>query len=187
MKKSKIWLTGDTHFNHKKILTLGNGRPKNYENKLFKSLKEISSKDTLIHLGDICIGKDKEIHAFIRSLACKKILIRGNHDKKSTSWYIRNGWDFVCHETVIKEEGQLILLKHKPIGKESAQNIDIHIHGHHHGNLQRIITRNHSPEEVLIGGTYDKKWHYDIAPDNHNYQIIGLETIISKMRERNNQ
>lgn len=180
--KPTIWLTSDTHFNHKKIIYMGKGRPENFQEKIIKSIKQIKEGDTLIHLGDICIGGDKQIHEFIKNLKIKKILIKGNHDKQSNSWYIRNGWDFVCHETVIKEEGKLILLKHIPIGKESAQQIDIHIHGHSHGNMSRLTNRKEQKEYVL-GGIYDPTWHYDVAPDLHNYQVISLDSIIKNINK----
>jgi calcineurin-like phosphoesterase family protein len=59
--------------------------------------------DTVIHLGDICIGNDQEVHDQLFSAGgCfgfkKTILVRGKHDKKSLNWYNEHGWDFVCDQ-----------------------------------------------------------------------------------------
>lgn len=171
----KIWLTTDTHFNHEKLKTMGAGRPDNYERLLWDSLKRIPRGDALIHLGDICIGNDEKVHQGIDALECKKILVRGNHDNKSYNWYYEHGWDFVCQETVVKSMGKLILLRHIPIGVEHKGELDFHIHGHLHG------TGDNSHRKFLEGGSHDPEWHYDIAPDNHNYQAVPLETIIKKL------
>ena len=69
---NNIFITTDTHFNHKRILELCY-RPKDYEEKLKKAFSALSKPDLLIHLGDICMGNDKEIHKeYIQSIKAKK-------------------------------------------------------------------------------------------------------------------
>jgi len=85
----KIWIISDTHFNHEKLKTMGNGRPDNYEELIMKGLKVIKSGDTIIHLGDFCIGKDEEWHMkwYQELKGVKKILVPsfGSYQfKKST-------------------------------------------------------------------------------------------------------
>ena len=174
----KIWLTTDTHFNHEKLKTMGKGRPDDYEQRLWKSLKAIPQTDTLIHLGDICIGDDEAVHKkLFEEVWCRKVLVKGNHDNKSDNWYYEHGWDFVCHETVIKAFGKLILLKHIPLGVEHKGELNLHIHGHLHGTGDE----SHRAGEVFVeGGIHDPRWHYDVAPDTHNYQAVTLESIIKK-------
>ena len=53
----KYYIISDTHFNHKDNMVKWCGRPENYEELLTKSLKQLTEKDILIHLGDITIGK----------------------------------------------------------------------------------------------------------------------------------
>lgn len=177
----KIWITSDTHFNHEKIKTMGKGRPDNYEKKIKTALQKIKRKDILIHVGDITMGKDAQIHKFIKSLPYRKILIKGNHDNKTTTWYLANGWDFVCRETVMKLYGKKILFKHVPIGMEAGEGIDIHVHGHLHGHVERI---NNRPDRMIKEGTHNRLWHYDAGVDNHKFQPINIEQIIKTMEKR---
>lgn len=175
-----IWITSDTHFNHERLKTLGAGRPDDYEERLWRSMDRMGNEeDTLIHLGDICIGKDAEVHERLSSYRFKKILVKGNHDTKSDAWYYKHGWDFVCIETVIRAFGKLILLRHIPIGVEHKDQLDLHIHGHFHGSADRP---NRVKGGVIIGGGhYDDSWHYDVAPDIHNFQVVSLKSIVEAM------
>lgn len=131
------WITTDTHFNHENVMcTEDIGRPLDYADRIYKGLSNIPARDTLIHLGDICIGEDKKMHdKYIVPLKCKKILVAGNHDKKSNNWYMNNGWDFVCEQFVWKLDGKRIVFSHKPIGWDGE--CDINIHGHLHNCQHR--------------------------------------------------
>jgi hypothetical protein len=55
------WLISDTHFNHTKLEEWG-GRSGRWQHKLEDRLVGIPVNDVLIHLGDICIGNDIEVH-----------------------------------------------------------------------------------------------------------------------------
>ena len=92
------WLISDTHFNHTKLEQWG-GRSGSWQENLWKGMESIPCEDVLIHLGDICIGNDEEIHSRISALSCKKILVRGNHDKKSISWYYEPDRDWETNIT----------------------------------------------------------------------------------------
>src|SRR6056297_2346337 len=96
--KKKIWVIADTHFNHYKLIP-DCGRPANFGELLKRGLKQPQKNDILIHLGDVCVGNDKEIHQdIIAKFPYTKILVRGNHDGKSNNWYLNHGWDFVCEQ-----------------------------------------------------------------------------------------
>jgi len=77
----KTYIITDTHFNHKKLIEYG--RPDNFDDLLWKELGKLPSNCLLIHLGDVCIGNDLEVHERLRLLPFIKILVKGNHDKKS--------------------------------------------------------------------------------------------------------
>jgi len=81
-----IWLCADTHFFHSKIIEY-EGRPANFADKIMKGLRRIPDEALLIHLGDLCIGRDKEAIKLMQELKCRKILVRGNHDQKSIGFY----------------------------------------------------------------------------------------------------
>lgn len=178
------WLISDTHFNHSKLEEWG-GRSGNWQERLLKGLATIPVGDTVIHLGDICIGNDLEIHEKlfghvmpkeISSVGAvlthkKAILIRGNHDRKSANWYYEHGWDFVCDQIGLVHHGVDILLSHRPMPPDTWR-WRYNIHGHTHGN-------NHRAEEYHEW--YDaKNFHIDISPELVGYSPIRLDTLLKE-------
>jgi len=178
---NKIWVISDTHFGHDKMVQYC-GRPENHSDLILLNLNFLTVGDILIHLGDICIGDDKEWNLKLRLLTqgCKKILCRGNHDKKSDSWYISNGWDFVCHSFNWVYNKRLITFSHLP------QNIkNLNIHGHYHNALNRLLKK-----DFVVDGEeernkkdfdlkyYDKNIHKLVSLENLNYKPILLDNLI---------
>lgn len=136
-----IYLISDTHFNHNKMVEYCN-RPENHTELIKKNLfvfnSTIRKDDVFIHLGDVCIGKDEEIHnEVIVPLACKKWLVKGNHDRKSDSWYMNHGWDFVADSFKGKYFGKEILFSHCPMKDDGK--FDVNVFGHFHNNLSRLL------------------------------------------------
>jgi calcineurin-like phosphoesterase family protein len=164
----KIVLTTDTHFFHRKMEELC-GRPRDFEIRIYKALKAIlTPEDILIHLGDICIGRDLEAHAmFIQTLPGKHWLVRGNHDRKSNNWYLNHGWDFISDSFRDVYFGQMVLFSHVP---SPDSGYDLNVHGHFHNTDHR----NHEPALVAIKNDKQKL----LALENHNYQPWLLESII---------
>ncbi len=131
----RYYITADTHFNHDNI-KLHCHRPDDYEQRILRGLQILDDDVVLLHLGDICIGNDSEVHKDIISrLNFKKILVRGNHDSKSNSWYMSHGWDFVCERFDSTLYGHKIAFTHRPIPWDG--NFDINIHGHLHNLWHR--------------------------------------------------
>lgn len=92
----KIYLITDTHFGHENIIKYCN-RPKNFEKIIFDNLTKIEKNSILIHLGDFAFKKvEYWANKFSKVKSFKKWLIKGNHDKKSNSWYLNHGFDFVA-------------------------------------------------------------------------------------------
>ncbi len=171
----KYYITSDTHFNHA-MLVEHKYREANFEEKILENLKHVSG-DVLLHLGDFAIGKDAYYHERFM-LATKnfrrKILVRGNHDSKSYSWYYSHGWDFVCEVMRLRYKEKEILFSHMPILGESSEfssylKVDKNIHGHLHG-------RGKYSHRKVDG--YDIGFHYDVAPDIHNLKPVDLDKII---------
>lgn len=82
-----IWIGGDLHFLHDNLIKPEYcSRPKDHSQKIFDGLMRIPEKDLFICLGDISIGRELEVYErFIKPLKCRKILVKGNHDKKCLS------------------------------------------------------------------------------------------------------
>ena len=159
------WIIADTHFGHQKFVELC-GRPKNFNDKIVKNIVNCVKKDDIfIHLGDICIGRDEHWNNLINSIVpCKKWLTIGNHDNKTISWYLNNGWDFVSQTFSIKLFGHNILFSHNPL---EDNGYSINIHGHLHNN------QHHADEN----GIRNRK-QFLIALENTNYFPLNLKNII---------
>ncbi len=159
----KYWIITDTHYRHQAIIDKY-GRPHDFESRIDGSLAQIEDNDILIHLGDICF-KDPAIvhHEKIKPLKCKKWLTIGNHDKKSPSWYIANGWDFVGESLVLPIYGKKIMFSHYPL--VVPEGVDFNIHGHFHDN-------GHRKKDFL---TMLDNRHLLLAIERTNYQAVTLE------------
>ena len=169
-KEVKIFVISDTHFSHIEKMFEYCNRPKDYEEKILKAMKEIPENDVLLHLGDICIGNDLENHdKYIKPLKCKKWLVLGNHDNNSRSWYLRNGWDFVCYEFTDTYYSKKILFSHKP--SQRIEDVDLNIHGHlHNSDFRRY-------EPQMKGILTDK--HKLVALEHLDYKPILLRTFLN--------
>ncbi len=162
-----IYLISDTHFNHQKVIEYC-GRPLDYEQRLFNSMAGLKKDDTLIHLGDVCIGKDGEVHAkWIEPLKCRKWLVLGNHDRKSKTWYGNHGWDVVTDEMWAGWNGISILFTHRP--EFNKIGWDLNIHGHLHNTAHRIdsYAAEHLTEK-----------HKLVAVEYLDYKVISLDAFL---------
>ena len=167
------WLISDTHFNHTRLEEWG-GRSGDWQEQLWEGIKSIPTGDTLIHLGDVCIGNDEEIHTeldlFTRRLGITTILVRGNHDNKSLTWY-NERWDFVCDGLELDYMGHYLHLTHRPARPQGIRTWNIH--GHTHGNM-------HRDEEYC--DFYSKEYHIDISPEVVGYKPIRLDTLLKNYK-----
>lgn len=156
------WVITDTHFGHQEIHKYCQ-RPKGFEDIILKNLRHYTkNNDVLIHLGDICFYKDEEWHKMIcDSCSCKRWLIRGNHDRKTISWYLSHGWDVVADEMRIKIFGKKLIFSHYPI--TNVLDYDLNIHGHLHNTKHHVFNMT-------------KKHHLVIM--EHDYKPISLRKII---------
>jgi len=161
-----IYIISDTHFGHSNIIK--------YSERNFLTLQEmndtlienwnktVSKKDTIYHLGDFAFGKGnfsshlEYVEYLVGKLNGKKILIKGNHDNKSTGWYIGRGFDIALDDGIILEERYL--LTHKPMSLENKCGF-INIHGHTHQNN-------------VCGNKY-----YNVSVEQTNYTPISLDRL----------
>lgn len=166
----KYWVTTDTHFGHQNLIN-EKIRPIDFEQRIISKLRVIGQNDILIHLGDIAWKDDKKhINNIISPLKCKKILVKGNHDKRGDLFYYINGFDFVCNSFNIDFNGKNIIFSHKPIN--IANDIDINIHGHFHiWDIDRW--------EPELKSIYTNK-HVLVSLELNNYRPVLLNEILTK-------
>lgn len=155
-----IYLVSDTHFGHENMVNWSL-RPADFNEKIWKIFDQIPADSILIHCGDITIGADATTHIRLQSYPFKKWLVRGNHDNHSISWYVKNGWDFVADEIVIKMFGSNFLFTHEPMPKR--EGVDKNVHGHLHGGQSRGFP-----------AFYDTEYHIEVTPEAVGYNLVKL-------------
>jgi len=175
------YLTTDTHFNHLYRMAMFCHRPADYETQILKGLLALKKTDVLIHLGDICIGKDEYWNSILGALPCKKWLIKGNHDRKSYQWYLDHGWDLVCETLSIEKFGKIILFSHQPRYYQQGDfgtidNYEVNFHGHFHN------TNHRSSEKDLIAVKNYRQ--YLISVEELNYQPLKLERAVKLFNDK---
>jgi calcineurin-like phosphoesterase family protein len=150
-----IWITSDTHYNHKNICRgvtdwrKEDGSIPLHRTRDFPSIEVmndaivnginnvVSRDDILIHLGDWSFGGFNSIYEFYQRLNCKNIhLILGNHDHhiKKNKGNIRDIFLSVDKSNDEYRINQFTLhLEHYPILLwKDVKKGNIHLHGHTH-------------------------------------------------------
>lgn len=125
------YIISDTHFGHENIKKLCN-RPDNFEELIIQDWRKRNNSDVIIHLGDVSYRANPGIihKNIIQQLPGRKILVRGNHDKKSQLWYMYNGWDFCCDEFSLVYANKKIRFIHRPPLEKDAYDITFFGHVH---------------------------------------------------------
>jgi len=176
-----IFLVTDLHFNHTDQMVRYCGRPADYEERIFKEMLKLKSTDVLICLGDVCVGKDAEMHKrYIEPLICRKWLLRGNHDSKTNTWYLNHGWDWVGDWFGLTTCNKNIIFSHRPT--KILDSYDLNIFGHFHNHLPRLLKHNW----VVDGEEERNKEDLEIMSNKHkvlsmeklDYKLITLENFI---------
>lgn len=139
------FITADLHFDHKALIEKG-CRPQNVDKLIIDNWnKAVKPNDTVIVLGDVTWSSNTHMD----ELTGHKILVKGNHDHKSVSWYMNHGFDFACESLSMHLCNMNILFTHKPISSIGFGENILNIHGHLH----------------------DMKHPYD-AWDNYRYLVV---------------
>ncbi len=161
----KTWIWADTHLGHLNIIKYCNRPFKDiYEmnDTMLKNWKKIVKPvDTIIHLGDVSSGIDKDtLGGIIRSMPGKKLLIMGNHDfGHSIKWWEDVGFDRVYDYPIIYKKW--FMLSHTPLFI-NQQVPYANIHGHIHQNKM------------------EGKGYINVSVEQTNYMPICLEDIIAQ-------
>lgn len=169
-----LWIAGDLHFLHDNLIKEEYcSRPADHSNKIFKNLMTIPENDLLICLGDISIGRELEVYEkFIKPLKYRKILVKGNHDRKTNNWYLTHGWDFVCYSFQDTYRGKRVLFSHYPV---CADGYDFNFCGHLHNNIYKF--ENLTKENQV----FVNEKHVLFALELTNYRPLKLDYMIDKV------
>ena len=181
----KVFVTSDTHFNHKNICSgvsewTDKTKCRNFETifemneTLINGINSlISSDDLLFHLVDFSFGGEGSIPEFRAKINCKNIiLIKGNHDQhihkyknlfidmKEIGFYNYLDTNFVlCHYPMMHWQNQ----------KKGS----IMLHGHLHGFESDILKTMHDNCKIM-----------DVGVDTNNYYPYNLTDLIAKFEKK---
>lgn len=174
-KPRKTWIISDTHFNHDKMCEYCN-RPEDFSRRIVNHWqKMIAPNDLVYHLGDFYLGKRSGFVGYVGMLPGVKILIKGNHDREKSDWYLNRGFvavmDFaaVMSGTNMRKNGEhflytRVLLSHKPMAiPKFSKYKTINIHGHFH---------DHPPREC---GKVEPDIMKLLTPDHYLFSLEGTK------------
>lgn len=122
-KAWQTWYTSDPHFGHidknkSGVISFCNRPFKDMEDMLNKIRvkwnKKVSPEDQVIFVGDIFLyWSKKQAREYLDSLNGRKILVRGNHDKKPRDMNAM-GFDFVCEQMDVLIGNERVTVSHFP-------------------------------------------------------------------------
>lgn len=191
------WFTSDTHFGHRRILELGQGRPfetvEAHDSALASNWNSVvKPEDTVYHLGDVVLGPWEAGLGIIKGLNGYKYLVPGNHDRifskerpgrrENSLPAYASAFDEILEETFdVEFEGVKFRVSHFPsleilFGDRKDRFLDLRpeddgtpiIHGHTHQD--RIVTET-------TKGTLQ----VSVGVDANNWTPVTLESILARI------
>lgn len=185
----KVFLTSDTHFYHKNVIA--------YDNRPFKDVEEMNEAlidnwnrvvddgDLICHTGDFCWKGTKVMGELVKKLKGIKILLRGNHDKKSQSVFENAGF-YCCENHIFIRD---MFIGHYPIYADDEippkwkdswykdykqmvvdSGIRKIIHGHVHSNA------------FVPDDRFD---HFNVGTCLHNYTPVSMIDVLNYFNRGN--
>jgi calcineurin-like phosphoesterase family protein len=136
----------DTHFFHRRILEYSKARShftdeiEMNETLIASWNSVVSNNDYIYHLGDFAFANIEKSLSVLERLRGRKILVKGNHDKKLLKSSEFRSQFFEIHNSYheIQIDGIFVIMCHYPIASWNGKFHDsFHLHGHTHGTLQQ--------------------------------------------------
>lgn len=144
----KTFITSDLHFGHKNIMKfcpqtrerfrddvayMNNAMVEEWNNK-------VSTDDLVYILGDVAFMSGSDAGRIMNRLNGTKILIEGNHDRKTLlDATFRNSFAEVHKYLDIAYDGHKIVMFHYPIAEwDQMHRGALHFHGHLHGGTSGL-------------------------------------------------
>lgn len=169
---SKIYFISDTHFNHKMLIE---GKKRSFKtvedmnNFIIKNWnKTILDEDIIYHLGDVALNKKVDYeNNILPELKGQKIFIQGNHDPQNIS---------TTQNIIIKYQGILIELVHRP--EDATKHTKIVLHGHIHKSGIRSMKPKGDYIKEYIFKDLEGRFYYNCNLEYHKYKPKPLSEIL---------
>jgi len=147
------WVIADTHWGHSAIQKHCR-RPADVDSRIIKACQRlILPTDIVIHLGDVAFTFT-DLKQIMSSLPGRWILVRGNHDAHTLSWYMGHGFEFACDSLTMDRT----YFTHKP-SPTLPEDCLVNVHGHLHNTVPadfrryphcRLFSLEHSRYEPML-------------------------------------
>ena len=166
-----IYLTADLHLNHKNIIKYCNRPYFDLHNMNFSLIQNwnsvVNHGDAVYILGDFgFFDNDLVIKKYVEQLKGNKILITGNHDRKT----VKNCDHFkeITNYKKINYDKKTIIMFHYPIASwDRKHHGSYHAYGHCHGVFKNCGLS------------------HDVGVDNNNYTPISIIDFFDKCHATN--
>jgi calcineurin-like phosphoesterase family protein len=147
----QTWIISDTHFFHANIGRYCD-RPEGWQNKIIENWNHfIQSDEVVFHLGDLALGRKDHLISLIPQLNGQLFLMRGNHDRRSKSFYQELNISLVPDPyLMIHPSGIRLMFSHRPI-LTLEPNL-LNLHGHIHNNPAPELGPRHINMSVEVAG-----------------------------------
>ena len=170
------YIITDTHLGQEKIKQYC-GRPDNFEEQILDNLPRLKSDDVFIHCGDVAFGEESEWNRKLMKKLGRsgnRILVRGNHDTKTNSWYYKCGWTSVVKEyPYVSKKGIRVLFTHEAVPMKNSIH-QINICGHLHNKPLNEVYQE--TQDMLTDGK-----HYVLVLENNKYKTWDLDKLMNKL------
>jgi calcineurin-like phosphoesterase family protein len=145
---TKTFVTSDLHFGHKNIMKfcpVTRARFRDDVDYMNSAMVEewndrVQTEDTVYILGDVAFMSGSDAGRMMRRLNGRKILVEGNHDKKTlkdATFY--NAFEEVHKYLDINYDGHKIVMFHYPIAEwDQMHRGALHFYGHLHGGVSGL-------------------------------------------------
>lgn len=152
---SKMWITSDNHYFHKRIAEYSK-RPEEHNEIMLNNWNSMIEKDDIVfHLGDIAFGKFIGIAELFNCLNGTIYLIPGNHDRKKELKFYSNFINIIEKEVLVYNN---YIFSHRPQYNVPENVINIHGHTHRH--------------------CWNDNQHINICVENTFYKPVRLYTLL---------
>lgn len=170
----KTWITSDLHFGHKNIMKFCPQTRARFRDDLAymnnAMVEEWNAKvepgDLVYILGDVAFMSGSDAGRIMNRLNGDKILVEGNHDRKTLMDETFRGAFKEIHKYLdITYDGHKIVMFHYPIAEfDQMHRGAIHFHGHLHGGVSGL-------EEFRV---------LDVGMDSTGEIVISMEYAIKR-------